>query len=92
MSKMKGSKINFWFRLVTLLMVVVVVLGLIFQITQILDFKLTLFAFIPLLILYQVLYMVKNRGKLTKVTKVILLLCIIVLSIILVDNVFHLIK
>lgn len=89
---MKGSKINFWFRLVTLLMVVVVVLGLIFQITQILDFKLTLFAFIPLLILYQVLYMVKNRGKLTKVTKVILLLCIIVLSIILVDNVFHLIK
>ena len=89
---MKGKKINFWFSLVTLLMVVVVLLALAFEITHILNFRISLLAFIPLLIGYQVLYMIKNKGKLTKVTKVILVLCIIVLSIILVDNILEFIK
>lgn len=89
---MKGKKINFWFSLVTLLMIIVVLLALAFEITNIFDFKISLLAFIPLLISYQVLYMIKNKGKLTKVTKVILILCIVVLSIILIDNILDFLK
>lgn len=89
---MKGNKIKFWFSLVTLLLVVVVVLALIFEITGIFNLRYSLLAFIPLLILYQLLYLVKNKGKLTKTTKVIILLCIIVLSIILADNIIDLLK
>ena len=83
---------NRWLSLVTVLLVLVVVLGLIFKITHIFNFKYSLLYFIPLLIIYQVIYMLKNKGNLTTVTKVILIICIIALTIIFVDNVIDLFK
>lgn len=89
---MKDRKINNWLSLVMVLLVIVAVLGIVFEIAHILNFKYSLLAFIPLLIIYQVLYMVKNKGSLTKITKVILIICMVVLTIIFVDNIIDLFK